>query len=86
MCNIKFNHLFILVYINIYTLLNILLAWFGLLRIVQLHEKHLNSIEGKEYEKRKLKCISTEMYIDQSVSLNFLVWVVYKVKILKIFL
>ena len=32
---------------------------FSLLRILQLHEKHLNSSEGKEYEKRKLKCIST---------------------------
>ena len=54
---------------------------------MQLHEKHLNFSEGKEYEKRKLKCmyVST-LWNDQSVSLNFLlVSVVYKVKIFTIF-
>ena len=35
------------------------LAGFQFLRIVLLHEKHLNPSDGKECERRKLKFIST---------------------------
>ena len=35
------------------------LVWFQFIEDMQLHEKHLNFSEGKEYEKKKLKCIST---------------------------
>ena len=37
--------------------LNTRLAWFQF--IDKLHEKYLNYSEGKEYERRKLKCKST---------------------------
>ena len=57
MCNMKFHHLLILVYI--YTLSIYFYNGFSLLKIVQLHEKHLNSSKGTEYEKRKLKFLST---------------------------
>ena len=50
MCNMKFHHSLILVYIH---------SEHSEPRIVQLHEKPLNSSEGKEYERRNLKCICT---------------------------
>ena len=54
------------------------LAWFQF--IEEFHEKHLNFCECKEYEKRKLKCVSTFKMTRTFPCLNVLVRVDYKVK------
>ena len=78
MCNLKLHHILFLVY----TFWTYFYPGFGLLSILQLYEKYLNSSEGKEYVRRKLKCVSALKWPEPL--LRFLMTVVYKFEIFEI--
>ena len=80
MCDLKLHHMLILVSIPSEYLIQ---PGFGLSRIFQLHETHLNSSEGKEYVRRKMKSKPTLKWPEPLFRL--LMRVVYKFKNFKIF-
>ena len=62
--------------------LDIHLTCFQFLTILKFHQKYLSSCEGKEYVRRKLKCISTLIRPNQSLFWDF-EWIIVNLYIVR---